>query len=104
MNDFTAQLRAKGWTQDTVAKRWNVSQPTVSRWSRNPAPHHLDALAGLPDLLDIDDECETLENLRKATTFAEACRAYMGIPEEKRIKMKAEMDYLLSPDGRTDTQ
>ena len=65
MNEYTAQLRSKGWTARAVAKRWKISISTMTRITRKPNQKHLDALYGLPNLLEAPysdyPECEKQE-------------------------------------------
>jgi len=62
MKEFARELRKKGWTQQAVADRWNITLGRVNQISANPTTRDQDALRGLPgnpddpyNLDDIDD-------------------------------------------------
>jgi len=71
MNEFTRLLRAKGWTQEAVSRRWSVSQPTISRWSRNPSKQdetiqsQADKITELVKHVESGDECHKGVTARK---------------------------------------
>lgn len=50
--EWRALLRAKGWKQKDLARRWNVSEARISKLANNPdrGTHWNDACRGLPDM------------------------------------------------------
>ncbi|EIZ5185219.1 helix-turn-helix transcriptional regulator [Salmonella enterica] len=50
--EWRALLRAKGWKQKDLARRWNVSETWISKLANNPdrGTHWNDACRGLPDI------------------------------------------------------
>ncbi|HBT6174358.1 TPA: helix-turn-helix transcriptional regulator [Klebsiella pneumoniae] len=50
--EWRALLRAKGWKQKDLARRWNVSETWISKLANNPdrGTHWNDACRGLPDM------------------------------------------------------
>ncbi|QIM91623.1 hypothetical protein GE194_23240 (plasmid) [Salmonella enterica subsp. enterica serovar Anatum] len=48
--EWRALLRAKGWKQKELARRWNVSETWISKLANNPdrGTHWNDACRGLP--------------------------------------------------------
>ena len=50
--EWRALLRAKGWKQKELARRWNVSETWISKLANNPerGTHWNDACRGLPDI------------------------------------------------------
>lgn len=49
MKPFTSAFKIKGWTRDTLAKRWKITPRQLSNISANPKQKDWDALAGIPD-------------------------------------------------------
>lgn len=51
MNRYTYELRQKGYTLTSVAKRWGISLRSASRIAGSPTQQDWDALNGLPSCL-----------------------------------------------------
>lgn len=54
--DIRAQLRSKGLTQQDVARRFSVSEATVSRWIDRHAPLPLRVVPELAGMLGVKIE------------------------------------------------
>ena len=48
MNEFSKQLRDKGWRVKDLAERWGFTLAGISKITANPKQMHWDALKGLP--------------------------------------------------------
>ena len=45
MNDYIERIKAKGWTVEEIAQRWEVEAAGIGE---NPTKRDMDALRGLP--------------------------------------------------------
>lgn len=48
MNDFTKQVKAKGWKMNQLAERWGVTPRRMSQIAKDPSRKDWDAIAALP--------------------------------------------------------
>lgn len=82
MGSFIAALRkAKGWTQQEVADRLNVSNRAVSRWERDECAPDLSLIPALAELLGV-----TCDELLKGSRIAETPTRYQEEQSDKRQK------------------
>ena len=50
MTNLMRNIKAKGWKQKEVAKRWGIKPRQMANISRNPKVKDFDAVEGVPDL------------------------------------------------------
>jgi hypothetical protein len=58
-------MKVKGWTLETVAERWGISDRQIRNLFNNPTPREWDAINGLPNKVEINyANPKTVDNKR----------------------------------------